>query len=419
MFLLAALALAAPAAAHSSAPGTPAKAAAAPGRVVVGFKHGVSSTLRRQIIHSASGRIQGRPRQLPIARAAPRYGVSLTTLRRRLLRRPEVRYVEPDFDVTATAFPADPLFLTQWALANPADHDIDAPEAWDIKTKCSKVAVLDTGVDIDHPDLVNNLWKNSKETPDNGKDDDGNGYIDDYIGVNVRTNRGSGIDTDGHGTHVAGIVAGVANNNIGVSGVCWKGSVMSVKFMNALGKGSSSYAAEGIEYAVHKDVKIINASFGSSSKSSALEDTIEYAKEKGVLIVVAAGNDGKNIDKSPIYPASYTYGNILTVAASTADDQLASFSNYGEKAVDVAAPGENITSTYIDDIYKPMSGTSMAAPLVAGMAGLLRAKNSDATYSDLKTALRRKVDKPTAFKDKVVYDGRANLKLGIDYIVTL
>lgn len=405
--------------ARAGAADSAARTAAAPNRLVVGFERGVSTTRRTQVIHAASGRVLSRLKRLAIVRVAPRHGVSVETMRRRLARRPEVRYAEPDFEVTATAFPTDPLFLSQWALANPADHDIDAPEAWDIKTKCSKVAVLDTGVDTNHPDLVNNLYKNSKETPDNGKDDDDNGYVDDYIGVNVRTNRGNGVDTDGHGTHVAGIVAGVANNSIGVSGVCWKGSVMSVKFMNALGKGSSSYAAEGIEYAVHKGVKIINASFGSSSKSSAMEDAIEYAKEKGVLIVVAAGNDGKNIDKSPIYPASYTYGNILTVAASTADDGLASFSNYGEKAVDVAAPGENITSTYLDDIYKPMSGTSMAAPLVAGMAGLLRAKNSDATYSDLKTALRRKVEKPAAFKDKVVYDGRANLKLAIDYIVTV
>ncbi|MBI4897847.1 MAG: S8 family serine peptidase [Actinobacteria bacterium] len=392
---------------------------AAGDHLVVGFNPGVSGTDRIRAISAASGREMSSLKRLAISRVAARRGDSLEALRRRLETRPEVRYVEPDYEVTADAVPSDPLLLSQWGLSNPADHDIDAFEAWDTKTKCSKVAVLDTGVDLNHPDLVSNLYKNSKEKPDNGKDDDDNGYIDDYIGVNVRTNRGDGVDTDGHGTHVAGIVAGVADNGIGVSGVCWKGSVMSVKFMNALGKGSSSYAAEGIEYAVHKGVKIINASFGSTSKSSAMEDAIEYAKEKGVLIVVAAGNDGKNIDKSPVYPASYTYGNILTVAASTLDDGLASFSNYGEKAVDVAAPGENITSTYIDDIYKPLSGTSMAAPMVAGMAGLLRAKNSDATYSDLKTAIRRKVDKPPAFKDKVVYDGRANLKSAIDYIATL
>ncbi len=392
---------------------------AAGDHLVVGFNAGVSASDRGRAIAAASGRELSSLKLLAVSRVAPLGTTPLETLRRRLEARPEVRYAEPDYEVTADAVPADPLLVSQWGLSNPADHDIDAFEAWDTKTKCSKVAVLDTGVDVNHPDLVNNLYKNSKEKPDNGKDDDDNGYVDDYIGVNVRTNRGNGIDTDGHGTHVAGIVAGVANNGIGVSGVCWKGSVMPVKFMNALGKGSSSYAAEGIEYAVRKGVKIINASFGSTSKSSAMEDAIEYAKEKGVLIVVAAGNDGKNIDKSPVYPASYTYGNILTVAASTLDDGLASFSNYGEKAVDVAAPGENITSTYIDDIYKPLSGTSMAAPMVAGMAGLLRAKNSDATYSQLKTALRRKVDKPAAFKDKVVYDGRANLKYAIDYIATL
>jgi subtilisin family serine protease len=217
---------------------------------------------------------------------------------------------------------------------------------------------------------------------------------------------------------VAGIVAGIGNNGIGVTGACWTGSVMSVKFMNLRGKGATSDAAEGIEYAVRRGAKVINASFGSSSKSHTLQDAVDYAQEKGVLIVVAAGNDGKDIDKSPVYPASLTDGNILTVAASTSDDKLASFSNYGDGAVDVAAAGEDIVSTYFGDRYATLSGTSMAAPLVAGMAGLLRAQNPDATYSELKTGLRQKVDKPSGLKGKVVYDGRADLKRALDYIVT-
>lgn len=388
-------------------------------RLIVGFKDGVSSNRREQIISGVSGKPDLALRDMPINRVKPRGNLSLSTLKRRLLSNDDVRYVESDYLVTASKLPNDPFFVTQYGLGNITDHDIDAPEAWETKTKCSKVAVLDTGVDIDHPDLVTNLWKNSKETPDNGKDDDDNGYVDDYYGGDMRDGRGSGVDYNGHGTHVAGIVGAVGNNGLGVSGVCWSGYVMSVRFMNASGSGSTSDAVEGIEYAVKRGAKVINASFGTTSKSSALQDAVDYAQEKGVLIVVAAGNDGKNIDKSPVYPASLTDGNILTVAASTSSDELASFSNYGEKSVDVAAPGQEIFSTYMGDTYKSLSGTSMAAPYVAGMAGLLRAKNSAATYSDLKTAIRKKVDKPGAFNDKVVYDGRANLKRAIDYIVTV
>lgn len=402
------------------APPTTPETGATSGRLLVGFKNGVSDSRRRQILSNASGRNRAPLGKLPVDRVEPRAGVRTDTLKKRLLKLDEVRYVEPDYLVSASKVPNDPFLLTQWGLNNIADHDIHAPEAWDSKTKCSKVAVLDTGVDVDHPDLAANIWKNSKETPENGKDDDGNGYVDDYYGVNVRSGRGSGVDNNGHGTHVAGIIAAAGDNGTGGSGVCWSGSmIMSVKFMGADGSGSSSDAAEGIEYAVRKGAKIINASFGSSSKSSAMQDAIDYAQEKGALIVVAAGNDGKNIDKSPVYPASLTDGNILAVAASTADEQLASFSNYGEKAVDVVAPGEGIVSTYMGDVYMTMSGTSMAAPFVAGMAGLLRAKNYDADYADLKTAIRRKVDKPSPYKNKVVYDGRANLKMAIDYIAAL
>ena len=345
--------------------------------------------------------------------------MTTSVLRQRLLARPEVRYAEPDYLVAGSAtFPNDPGFPDQYGLNEASDHDIDAPSAWTKRTNCSKVAVLDTGVDTNHPDLAPNLWHNTKETPDNGKDDDGNGYVDDAIGVDIIHGSGSAVDGDGHGTHVAGIVAGVGNNAIGVSGVCWTGSVMAVKFMNFRGKGSTSDASEAIRYAARMGAKVINASFGSSSKSHTLQDAVEYAQDKGVLIVVAAGNDGEDIDKHPVYPASFGNANILTVAASTRSDKLASFSNYGDEAVDVAAAGEDILSTYLGNRYATLSGTSMAAPLVAGMAGFLRAANPDASYKDVKTGLRQKVDKPSALKNKVLYDGRANLKKALDYIVT-
>jgi subtilisin family serine protease len=189
--------------------------------------------------------------------------------------------------------------------------------------------------------------------------------------------------------------------------------------MDSKGRGSTSDAATGIEYAVQRGIRIVNGSFGSSSKSSALEDAVDYAQSKGVLIVVAAGNDGDDIDSAPIYPASYSNSNILSVAASTEDDTLASFSNFGSDGVDVAAPGDNIRSTYLGSTYKNLDGTSMASPYVAGAAALLKAVNSDATYSDLRTALRKKVDKPSALNGKVVYDGRLNIQKALDYIRSL
>jgi subtilisin family serine protease len=403
----------------ADSPPTPGPGEAYSDQLLVGFKDGVSESQRERIISRASGSVRTGMKRMPIHGVRPRGGLRASTLKRRLLANDEVSFVEPDYKIAVSKVPNDPLLATQYGLgAGPVDG-IDAPDAWDSKTKCAKVAVLDTGVDTDHPDLQKNIYDNSKEKPDNGKDDDDNGYVDDYYGFDAVLNRGSGEDRNGHGTHVAGIIGGVANNGFGISGVCWTGNIIPVRFMDATGSGSTSNAIQGIEYAVKRGAKVINASFGMTTKSEALHDAIDYAQENGVLIVAAAGNDGKDIDSSPVYPASFTDSNVLSVAASTADDQLAAFSNYGDSSVDVAAPGDSIVSTYIGGTYMAMSGTSMAAPFCAGMAGILRAKNSDASYAALRKAIRYKVDKPAAFKDKVVYDGRADLKRAIDYIVTV
>lgn len=390
-------------------------------QIVVGYVEGVSAGERGEIL-AAAGAVPDRSVVgLRADRATPSNGVSTAQLVERLRADSRVRYAERDVAIAAavTKSPNDPLLSSQWHHGNAADTDIDASAGWASKTKCSKIAVLDTGIDVTHPDLQGNIWRNSKETDANGKDDDGNGYIDDYYGVNVRVGSGSGIDNDGHGTHVAGIIGARGNNGTAITGVCWSGSIMSVKFMGRFGIGSGSDAAEGIRYAVRMGAKIINASFGSNEDSSTLHDAIKYAKEKGALLVVAAGNEATDLDSSPVYPASYTDGNILSVAATDQRDALASFSNYGETAVDVAAPGVEILSTFPGGQYVTISGTSMAAPVVAGIVGLLKAKNGDTKFSDWKTAVRRKVDKPSSVRNKVVYDGRANLNKAIDYIAAL
>jgi subtilisin family serine protease len=406
--------------------GPPAAAAppAASGKLLVAFEKRVSKDRQQRLLAALDGRIAQRFEAIRGGRLVlvrPRSGRATDALRRRLLRRPEVAYAEPDFFQFASQArtPDDPFYSLEWAVVDsPADHDIDAPEAWATRTGCAKVAVLDTGIDTDHPDLAGNVYKSS-DKPDNNKDDDKNGYVDDTYGYNAIKGKGSGEDDNGHGTHVAGIVAARGNNALGDAGTCWSSKLVAVKFMNSRGKGSTSDAIEGIGYAVKKGLKIINCSFGSSAKSQSLKDAVDHAQDKGALLVVAAGNDGKNIDKSPIYPASYGNSNILAVAASTSDDTLASFSNFGDSSVDVAAPGDEIYSTYLGGGYRTLSGTSMAAPYAAGVAALLRKQESSATYSDLRYAIRHKVDKPPAFKNKVAYDGRLNAQKALAAIGSL
>ncbi|MDP9133729.1 MAG: S8 family serine peptidase [Actinomycetota bacterium] len=386
---------------------------AASGRLLVGFEQGASKDRQQEVLARVEGRLSKRfagirGGRLTVVR--PRSGIALALLRKRLARHSDVAYAEPDYlqFSSAAKTPNDPLYPLQWPVAeSPSGYDIDAPTAWATRTSCAKVAIVDTGIDTDHPDLVANLHK-SGDKPNNDKDDDKNGYVDDTYGLNAINGKGSAEDDNGHGTHVAGIVAGRANDALGVSGICWSAKLLPVKFMNSRGKGSTSDAIAAIQYAVRQGVKIVNCSFGSSSKSSALKDVVDYAQSKKVLLVVAAGNDGVNIDKQPEYPAAYGESNILTVAATTDEDLLASFSNFGSKAVDVAAPGDSVLSTYLGGGYKTLSGTSMAAPYAAGVAALLRKQEPDSTYGDLRYAIRRKVDTPPALKGKVAYDGRLN-----------
>ena len=404
----------------------PAQAAppAASGRLMVGFKKSVSTDRQQRLLAGLGGRISQRFKSIRGGRLVvvrPRSGRATNALRKRLARSSEVAYAEPDFFLFSSAdkTPDDPFYPLQYALIDsPDDHDIDAPTAWGTRSSCAKVAILDTGIDTDHPDLKSNVYK-SEDKPNNGKDDDKNGYVDDTYGLNVIKGKGSGEDDNGHGTHVSGIVAGRGNNDVGVSGTCWSSKLLAVKFMNSKGKGSTSDAIAGIDYAVKQGFKIINCSFGSSSKSSSLHDAVDYAQNHNTLLVVAAGNDGENIDKHPLYPASYSDSNILAVAASTSEDGLADFSNFGSAAVDVAAPGDNIYSTYLGGGYRTLSGTSMAAPYVAGVAALLRKQQSDATYGNLRYAIRHKVDKPPALNGKVAYDGRLNAEKALGAIASI
>ena len=288
---------------------------------------------------------------------------------------------------------------------------ISANLAWDISTgsTSSVVAIIDTGIDYTHPDLVDNIATNSREIPNNGVDDDANGYIDDYYGYDFINNDSNPLDDHYHGTHCAGTVGAKGNNSRGVTGVNWTVKLMPIKVLNASGSGTLASVAAGMNYAVKRGVKIMSMSLGTSSYSSTLQNAVINARNSGVLVVAAAGNSSQDTDLYPQYPSALPQDNILAIAASNSSDTLAYFSNYGANTVDLAAPGDSILSTYIGGQYAYASGTSMAAPHVAGMAALLLAVNPNLSYSSIKSILIGTVDPIPSMSGKLTSGGRANL----------
>jgi subtilisin family serine protease len=343
-----------------------------------------------------------------------------------------VEYAEPDFIVHALAAPNDPHFAdgSLWGLHNigqlggQPDGDIDAPEAWDIRHDAPAivVAVIDSGIRATHQDLAANLWINPGESgPDflgldkrlNGRDDDGNGYVDDVNGINAINGLGWPVDDNGHGTHVAGIVGARGNNGVGVVGVAWQVQIMPLKFLNHVTDGSISDAVECINYARVKGAKIINASWGwYGENSAALRDAIYSAGNAGIIWVSACGNSAINNDLNPLYPASFNINNIIAVAATTGTDQLANWSSYGPTLVDLGAPGEDILSCghAYDFEYKHKFGTSMAAPHVAGACALLWSQYPSETYGQIINRVLSTTDPLPSLSGKCVSGGRLNLQ---------
>jgi len=325
--------------------------------------------------------------------------------------------VEPDHIMTAQATPNDASFTTLWGMHNTGqsggtvDADIDAPEAWDLSTGSHDVvvAVIDTGIDQTHPDLVANLWTNPGEIAGNGIDDDNNGYVDDTRGWDWVNSDNNPNDDNGHGTHCAGTIGGRGNNGTGVSGVCWQISLLGLKFLNAAGNGFESDGAEAIAYATNLGVTLTSNSYTGTSYTQTMKDVIDEADAAGILFVAAAGNSTANIDSSPEYPAAYDSANILSVAATTRTDGLASFSNFGAVSVDLAAPGNEINSTIHNGGYGYKNGTSMAAPHVSGACALLKSYKPDLTHLQMRELILSTVNPLPAMSGKSVTGGRLNL----------
>ncbi|TDF39814.1 PKD domain-containing protein [Alteromonadaceae bacterium M269] len=391
--------------------------------IIVVYKKGTSASDRR----SARSLVQAKISDLNADELDDKYkhilqgrmanydvtGMGTKAALEKLKNHPAVLYAEPNYIVKAALTPNDPSFNDLWGLNNTGqiggtnDADIDATEAWDISVgdRSVVVGVIDTGIDHQHQDLIDNVWTNPGEIAGDGVDNDNNGYIDDIHGINAITDVGDPMDDDGHGTHVSGTIGATGNNGEGVVGVNHQVSIIGCKFLDATGSGTTADAIKCIDYMVDlknsgTDVRVLNNSWGGGGFSQALSDAITASENAGILFVAAAGNSGADNDINPSYPSSYEHESILAVASTTHTDAMSGFSQYGLTSVDIGAPGSSILSTWPGGGYNTISGTSMATPHVAGAAALALSVNPDLTTLELKELLMNSGD------DNVALDGR-------------
>jgi subtilisin family serine protease len=307
----------------------------------------------------------------------------------------DLRFVEPDHRYAAASVPSDELFEEQWQLAD--DRLVGVQSAWDVTTGGgTTVAVIDTGADLSHPDLRDNLWHNPREIPGNGVDDDANGFVDDVNGADFVNRDGDPSDDNGHGTHVAGILAARGNNRVGVAGVAQRAKIMVIKALGPDAVGSAATMAEAVRYAVANGARIINMSVSGTSRSQAFEEAVQAASDAGAIMVVAAGNSGHDLDVQPEYPAAFPAAHVVAVAATGRTGKIIGISNRGAGTVDIAAPGQSILSTAKGGDYEFRSGTSMAAPQVAGTLALMAAARPDLGADALQAALLSSADRGVA-----------------------
>ena len=367
---------------------------------MVRFIPGADENAIRQVVESLGARVlhsYGRSAQLKLIELPENLPVQRASwLLSQML---EVDIVEPNYIYEVTNTPDDTDFASLWGLHNAGqtggtpDVDINAPEAWKVTTGNRDViiGIIDTGIDYAHEDLAANVWVNVGEIEDNFIDDDGNGWVDDVYGISAiyAETTPHPEDLNGHGSHVAGVIAAQGNNATGVTGVMWEASIVSCQAFSAAGSGPLSAIIECMEYFTALkdsgvDIVATNNSWGSYFYSQILYDAISAHEQRDMLFVAAAGNDGEDIDALPHYPAGYDHDAILSVAAIDHMGELAGFTNYGASGVDIAAPGVSIYSTTISGNYEYKSGTSMATPFVTGVAGLLAGKHSYLNAAELK-----------------------------------
>src|SRR5690349_22363334 len=402
--------------------------------VLVKFKSGVSQETIERLTAQRHDRVEDRIENVAGLDAIDDLdNADAATVVNEYSQLPEVEYAEPNYDIELDeaeaplepVLPHDPQFSDQWALSNSGQRggkqgaDISATLAWATTTGSDKVvvAVLDSGVDYTHEDLAGNMWKRPASMAP--YHDDELGTIDDEYGFSTVESIGDPMDENGHGTHCAGIIGAEGENNIGIAGVNWKVRIMPLKFMNSGGFGTTKDAIEAINYVIERkkagvNVRIISASWGSTQYSRALEDVIRKAYENDIAFVAAAGNATTNNDRTPHFPSSYNVPNVISVAALDRHDQLATFSNWGAKSVAIAAPGVDILSTWLGNAYEEKSGTSMATPVVSGVAALVLAEHPHMSVDDLRKKLMASTDPIVALKGKTVTAGRIDAAKALD-----
>lgn len=318
--------------------------------------------------------------------------------------------------------PNDPLLNNQWGLSNTSSYG-----AWasTIGSKDVVVAVIDSGIDLTHQDLKNNVWINPGEIPNDGIDNEGNGYIDDINGWNFFNNTNVVQDNYGHGTHIAGIIGAEGNNSLGIAGINWHVSIMPLKFMDDRGLGSNGGAIQAMEYLLmmknsyHINVVAVNTSWESMGGfSSMLYGEIQKLNDAGIILTVAAGNSGVDTDVTLKYPSCYDSPNVISVGALDVDGvSLAGLSNYGKNTVDLAAPGTMIYSTLPWNSYGNLTGTSMASPFVAGTVALLNSIKPNLSIAEVKAAIFGSVDKLPGLFEKVATGGKLNIEAAVDNLL--
>jgi len=323
-----------------------------------------------------------------------------------------VAYAEPNFIYHTLEgpdyIPNDPDFSSLWGLRNTGQAepepsgtpgapgvlgaDIHVASVWGegiTGSKKIRIAVIDTGIDYTHPELKDN--------------------VDAASGFNFVNNTANAMDDQNHGSHCSGTIGAIANNGIGVAGINWNVTMIPIKFLDSSGSGTADRALQAIQYATQLGVNVMSNSWGGGGFSQALLDAITEAKNKGILFVVAAGNDSSDNDLKPTYPANYSVDNVIAVAATDHQDKIASFSNFGRSTVHIAAPGVNILSTFMGGGYGILSGTSMATPHISGMAALLWSVHPSYSYAQIKDTLLQSCDKIRGLSHKVACGGRANI----------
>ncbi len=381
-----------------------------PNRIFIRFADPENAVVKTQILDEVGGTIKSESKLVPGLVTVDTAVDVERALKLLSTKRNTIKYVEPVYIVEALdTIPNDPSYGNLYGM-----DQVRAPQAWDehVGDQEFVIAIIDTGIDYNHPDLQANIWTNPGEIPGNGQDDDGNGYVDDVHGYDFYDYNGDPMDSNGHGTHCGGTVGGVGNNSIGVAGVNWQCRLVGAQFLGPSGSGSLDGAVDAVEYCAVNGFKVSNNSWGGGGFSQAMFDVVQAAGDDfGHVFVAAAGNGGYY---GASYPGAMTCTNLICVAATDINENMASFSQYHDVEVDLGAPGVDVLSTTPGNNYSYYSGTSMATPHVAGGVGLIYSVLGEASAVEVKDIILSTVRPISSMQGNTVTGGVLNVADALD-----